>query len=435
MPVASPQRNRQMSALRFLQIFGLTLGILTLMGLAILNMQDTRTSSTLAVGEMPKFTLLLAGRDVVYCYYRQRCKNQDQREGLYQTPNTDTVMLVKINETGVHVLNIPRDTNVGEYNPEIGIAQQKINSQYFSGGPEALVEAAEVITGERIDSYVIVRTDYVERVIDALGGLDVNVSEKVGQGKGIDWVDKAAGIDFKLPPGTHHLDGKDGLLYLRVRKGMGDDYGRIDRQKQALAQLAAKLKTPQGLTALPTILGGVGNGVETNIDPNLFAALQPHLSKLKLEFATLPTIELPKISNLMVDYEKLAEVWGNVPGEASLAETEDVLADLKINVYDASGTELGLRLVKALNKLGVKEIERSTLPESGEASQVFTRRNIRAANQLSALLQLPRLQGERFSVRRNEVGILLGSDSNQLLSALKIAYPNIDFSQETPETP
>ncbi|MBZ9713843.1 LCP family protein [Deinococcus multiflagellatus] len=402
-PPLTPPR---LAGLRALQAFGLTLSTLSLAAFALLSGAGPVSAAPVAGGQAPHFTVLIAGRDIVYCYYQQPCKNQDQRTGLVQPPNTDTVMLVKVDGAQVRVLNIPRDTNVGPFDRFKSVAQQKVNSQYFAGGPEALTRAVETITGERVDSYVIVRTDYVARVIDALGGLDVTVPEG-----GIEWVDKAAGVNLKLAPGPHHLQGEEAVLFLRVRKGFGDDYGRIDHQKQALTQLAARLKSPQGLAALPTILGGIGNGVETNADPNLLAALRPYLGRLKLSFATLPTDEIRGTFNLAVNRERLAALWNDAPPAQDQPGA-------RVQVVDASGAALGEPLARALRALGFPNVTVTPAPESNEASQVFTGEAVQDANLLAEALNLPRLQGERFPVSAGEVGVFLGQDARTALAAL-----------------
>lgn len=405
--------DRRFAGLRALQAFGLSLSALTLGGLGLLSRTGGGAALALPSGEAPQFSVLLAGRDIIYCYYRQPCKDQNQRTGLIQTPNTDTLMVVKVQGSQVRVLNIPRDTNVGDFDPRQGPAEQKVNSKYWSSGPDGLVSAVETITGEHVDHYVIVRTDYVERVIDALGGLDVTVPEG-----GIEWVDQAAGVNLKLAAGNHHLSGREAVLFLRVRKGFGDDYGRIDHQKQALTQLASKLKTPRGLAALPTILGGIGDGVETNADPQLLVALRPYLSQMKLSFATLPTDTIRHSFNLAVNRDRLAQVWGDTPATT----TSDVPA-VRVSIEDASGEQLGAGLKRALNTLGYAEVTVTTVPPSQEASQVFTQENVAEANTLADALNVPRLQGERFPVSAGEVGILLGVDARTHLAALKALSP------------
>lgn len=204
------------------------------------------------------------------------------------------------------------------------------------------------------------------------------------------------------------------MLFLRVRKGFGDDYGRIDHQKQALTQLAARLKSPQGLAALPTILGGIGNGVETNVDPGLLTTLLPHLPNLKLAFATLPTRAIPGTFNLAPDREALARVWGRQAGASAPPAAPDVM----VRVVDASGANLGVGLERALRALGYTRVTVEAAPASREASQIFTGQSVEAANELAGALGLPRLQGERFPVSANEVGILLGADARVSLAAL-----------------
>lgn len=422
---ASP---RARSRLRAVQAFGLSLAALTLGGLTVLRAPGNALAGAALAGGPPHFTVLLAGRDIVYCAYHTPCQDQDQRTGLLQPPNTDTLMLVKVDGTHVNVLSIPRDTNVGDFDPERDRAEQKVNGRYWAGGPAALTQAVETITGERVDAHVILRTDYVARVIDALGGLDVTVPEG-----GIEWVDQAAGVNLRLPAGSHHLDGEQAVLFLRVRKGFGDDYGRIDHQKQALTQLAGRLKSAQGLAALPTILGGIGNGVETNADPGLLPALVPFLPQMRLTFATLPTRTIPGTFNLAVDREALARVWG--AGDRPEAASSPTLPEVTVRILDASGVNLGSALARALGTLGYTRVDVQAAPPSGEASQVFTGQDVAAAGVLADTLGLPRLQGERFPVQAGEVGILLGTDARQSLAALGVldAGPPPQASLTRPE--
>ncbi|ADV68751.1 LCP family protein [Deinococcus maricopensis] len=375
---------------------------------------EARSVAMTTPGAPPHFTLLVAGRDIVYCYYRTPCKDQNQRTGLWQPPNTDTLMLMKVDGTRVDVLSIPRDTNVGEFNPALGVSAQKINSFYFREGPSGLARAVETVTGEHVDAYAIVRTDFVERVVDALGGLDVTVPDVPSYGdpkrRGIHFDDNAANLHVHLDPGAHHLDGQAAVAFLRMRKGFGDDYGRMDHQKQAISQLASKLKTPAGLAALPTILGGLQDGVETNVDPTLLQQVQPYLSSFKLAFATLPTNEIPGVSNLAPDRAALARIWG-VPADTNVQNA-------RVHLVDASGANLGGPLARLLRASGYTVRTVETAPLSRENSQVFTLDAVGAAERLADQLGLPRLQGLRFPVQSGEIGVYLGQDAQS-------AYPEL----------
>ncbi|MFC6592126.1 LCP family protein [Deinococcus lacus] len=438
-------------------------------------MSTPGTADAAAFGSTPRLTLLLAGRDVAYCGYHLRCEDQSQRENLFQPINTDTLMLIKVNGTQVDVLNIPRDTNVGPFDPEKSLAEQKVNSQYQLGGPEALTQAVEQITGDHIDAYAVVGSEYVGELIDALGGLDVTVPEG-----GLQWQDKAAGIDLNLPPGPQHLDGETAVLYLRVRKGFGDDWGRIDHQKQALTQLLGKLRSPQGLALLPTLMSGFGTGLETNLDPTALAGLVPLVPELTPRFATLPTQPIEGNYNLAPDREALLKVW-SVPQEVQDRWQEEELAarleagemesgeiaagtleagvqegqapadpaseadllGVPVRVVDAGKTGLGPALLRVLRQLGYQNLSLDlpgpvaspdlALPAttgavsqqaSSESSQVLTLDALATANALSRTLRLPRLQGERFPIQQGEVVVVLGRDAaSQFAGLTPLALP------------
>ncbi|GGJ85587.1 LCP family protein [Deinococcus aquiradiocola] len=416
---ATPVRERTSPAWRAWQLSALTLSALSLGGYAVLNASGGEARRVMAAvpGEAPHLTLLVAGRDIVYCAPYTPCKDQDTRK-VWQPPNTDSIMLIKVDGSKINVLSIPRDTNVGPYDPNRGPASQKVNSQYWSSGLQGLSSAVEEITGERVDYTAVVRTDYVERVIGALGGLDVTVPDIAAYGhpdqRGIQFDDNAANLHVHLQPGPHHLDGKQAVAYLRMRKGVGDDYGRMDHQKQALSQLVGKLKSPGRLAAaLPVIVGGLSNGVDTNADAGLVQSLTPALSQVRLNFATLPTNEIPGSYNLAADREALARLWNDDAAQGTAgAKAASVV------VEDASGHGLGPRFVKALRQAGYSTVKLQTVPASPEHTQVFTQTEPRAAENLADLLNVSRLQGRRFPVGDGEIGVLLGEDANTLYAAL-----------------
>ncbi|WP_261663076.1 LCP family protein [Deinococcus sp. Marseille-Q6407] len=436
--------ERRRSWLRGLQIGGLVLGALSWGGAAWLTFGSSSAVSY-ETAKRPEFTFLLAGRDVAYCGYYQRCEDQTQRENLFQEINTDTIMLIKVSGPRVEVLNIPRDTNVGDYDPDRSATDQKINHQYWAGGPYALTRGVERITGSPVDAYVIVNEDYVAELIGALGGLDVTVPPG-----GIQWEDKAAGIHLDLPPGEQHLDGRTAALYLRVRKGVGDDWGRIDHQKQALTQLINKLRSPQGLRLIPTLIAGFGKNIETDLNPDRLTGLLPYLSQLNLTFATLPTAAIPGSYNLAVDRAALSRVWDNpslqaerqaaqqaeaASGTTAAAEGNETstetgeenagadpdgaaLAEVPVTIHDGSGALMGPALARSLWQVGYSNIQLVLEPSDPMSSQVLTLDAPEEASALAQQLGLPRLQGERFELRSGEVAVWLGNDARSQLAAL-----------------
>lgn len=404
------ERGRTVPGWRAWQLSAIALSTLSLAGYWVLTSTagEARRALMTTPGEPPRFTLLLAGRDIAYCGYHLPCEDQNSERARRET-RTDSIMLIKVDGADVNVLNIPRDTQVGNFEPGLTWDVQKVNAAYAFGGPERLAQRVEEITGERIDYYAVVRTTYVASVIEALGGLNVNVPEP-----GIAFDDNAAKLHLHLKPGPQRLGGTDGVAYLRMRKGVGDDYGRMDHQKAAIAQLVDRLRTPVGLSAaLPTILGQFRDGVETNADPAIVQQLVPYLSEYKLNFATLPTTEIRGTSNLMPDREALARLWG---GGDNLTQVADRRATLR--VFDASGEGLGAKLAWALQARGYVVTEIEDVPPSDETSQVFTLDEIPGAGEVARLLDLPRLQGLRFPVASGEVAVYLGRDAATRYAAL-----------------
>ena len=145
---------------------------------------------------------------------------------------TDTIMMLTTSPDGVPTLvSIPRDSLV----TVPGFGEQKINSAYAFGGPALLVETVELATGVRVDGYVEIGFDGFYQVVEAVDGVEVCLDEPMQ--------DERAGID--LPAGCQALGGADALGYVRARySDPNGDFGRVERQREFMAALAARATSP-----------------------------------------------------------------------------------------------------------------------------------------------------------------------------------------------
>lgn len=378
--------------LRAAQAGGMMFASLALGGYLLLSSPPASAlAGERSAGEL---TLLLVGRDVSYCAPHTPCEDQDSEQAR-RSANTDTLMLVRFSPQRVEVVSVPRDTQVGEFDPGRRHGLQKVNNQYAQGGPAQLLAAVGELTNGPVHYYAVVQVAAAARIIDALGGLDVTAPRDV------DFTDNAAGVSLQLPAGQHHLRGEDAVTYLRLRRGFGDDYGRIDNQKLALIQLGERLQSPQGLRALPTLLAELSR-METNLDP-AFVQRALRARPPQLTFSTLPVEEIPGSSNL----RPLAQ-GAPVPtaGSAALAD----LDGLRLEVIDASGVPgLGAAVAGALAGYGLP----ATLSEAPvrASSAVSTVTRTAEAEALADLLTLPKLQGLRQPAPYSGVAVILGRDA------------------------
>lgn len=391
--------------LRTIQIGSLTLASLCLAGYFSITYSDpelARVKLLTPTGEAPSFSMLIAGLDVAYCAYHTPCKADDPR--IQALSHTDTIMLLNFNKTNVTLISIPRDTQVED-------EFRKINSSYTIGGAELLKTDVEDLIGRRIDYYGVVKLSYVAQIIDALGGLDVIAPADV------DFHDNAANLHLTLEKGPHHLNGADAVAFLRMRKaiGWGDDYGRIDRQKAAVNQLLEKLRKPSGLGAVPVLVGGFGQGIESDADPAMIQSLVPYLGEYRLNMATLPTEEVAGSTNLLVKKDDLPQVLGEETADPS--DTTHPAAPARI--VDASGGQLGEAFARYLKLQGFNISGVLTIDPTPEPSQVLTLDQIADAERYAHFLKLTRFQALRYPIAPGEVVLHLGPDAKTRFAALK----------------
>ncbi|MFC5823348.1 LCP family protein [Nonomuraea insulae] len=157
---------------------------------------------------------------------------------------TDSMMLLHISDAGDKptLVSLPRDSAV----TIPGKSRDKLNSAYAIGGPKLLVRTVETVTGVHIDNYMEIGFAGFVDIVDAVGGVEINVRAAVN--------DPKAGLNLKKGP--QELTGSQALGYVRTRKGGAlPDFERTKRQRQFLGAVVKKAASPGVLlnpfTAIP----------------------------------------------------------------------------------------------------------------------------------------------------------------------------------------
>ena len=172
---------------------------------------------------------------------------------------SDTLMIAALDpkKEQAALLSIPRDTRVKIK----GHGFDKINAAYAYGGHKLTQDTVEKFIGVPMDHYVIINIKAFQRIIDALGGIDINVEKRMFYE---DPWDDDGGLVIDLRPGQQHMDGKTAVTYVRYRDEEGD-IGRIGRQQKFMKAVMDKVTSPAIIPQLPTIIKEVLSSVKTDL--------------------------------------------------------------------------------------------------------------------------------------------------------------------------
>ncbi len=189
------------------------------------------------------------------------------------TALTDTLLVASVDPVthDVALISFPRDisdfplwdgrTFTGKINGFMTWARN--HPKEFPDGPlPSLVKELSFLLGVPIHYYAAVDLAGFRRMIDAVGGVTVDVERAINDPR-YDWMDGRHG--FQLSTGKHKLNGEKALAYVRSRYTPGDnDFNRARRQQQVLLALRAKLTTPEMLPKIPEIVEVAGDTIRTN---------------------------------------------------------------------------------------------------------------------------------------------------------------------------
>jgi LCP family protein required for cell wall assembly len=166
---------------------------------------------------------------------------------------TDANILLTVNPLKPYVgmLSIPRDLWV--FIP--GYGENRINTAYFfaeagkpGSGPSASLETIQVNFGLSIKYYLVIKMEGVVKIIDAMGGVAVDLPTNMGG----------------LKTGLQHLDGTQALAFARERY-TADDFSRMKQGQILIIAIIKKMLSPAGWIRTPLVLVETLRAVETNI--------------------------------------------------------------------------------------------------------------------------------------------------------------------------
>ena len=210
------------------------------------------------IGPKDEFLFLLAGVDST---------------GEETGTRTDTLMLVRADSKNkeVDMISIPRDSYVS-----INGSMDKINAAHSYGGIDLTMSVVRDFMGINLNKYFVISFQAVIEGIEALGGMDVDVSDEVAEAMGIS-------------PGVHSMTGQEVLTYVRFRKGYQNaDLGRINTQQDFLKQFIKEATKVTNLPKLPKVYAAMKPYIKTNMDFK-------ELSSLAMQFKTVDSSNINSV--------------------------------------------------------------------------------------------------------------------------------------------
>lgn len=196
---------------------------------------------------------------------------------------TDTIIIAHIdpNRKTIKLISIMRDTLLQVPNHK---DLNRINTVLEFGGPDAVMSTIQRYFGIPIDYYAIVNFWAIADIIDALGGVDINVQQdEIGYiNSYLDEINMYKKDDTNSPhiskSGSQMLDGKQAVAYMRIRYVGGADYQRTERQRTVLINLAKK---DRSALEILDIVNRLPNNVRTNANELQLASLAEMMYDLR----------------------------------------------------------------------------------------------------------------------------------------------------------
>ena len=189
--------------------------------------------------------------------------------------NSDVIMLVSISKSlkKIGVLQIPRDSYINidgrNYHKINAVYSEGCRRAYNAGLDEGQVHSAgshslssflERSLGIKINGHASVTTSGLSRIVDTLGGIDVNIPIDLS------YDDNSQNLHIRLKAGNNHLNGDLAVKFVRCRKYANADYGRMSAQRMFMSAMLKKIKSEFSIKTMVNLFKSVYHNVNTDIE-------------------------------------------------------------------------------------------------------------------------------------------------------------------------
>lgn len=326
---------------------------------------------------------------------------------------TDTMVLLRFNpQSGqMVVMSIPRDTRAlvrGELT--------KLNEANAHGGPALAAKSiSDMLGGVAIDRYVRINVQGVEKLIDALGGVTVNVPTDMR------YQDDSQRLYINLKQGEQTLDGDQAMQFLRFRYDELGDIGRVQRQQMLMRSVVEQTLTPSTLGRLPKILSVIQSHVDTNLSVEELLALVGYASQT--DRSNVQMLMLPgdfsdpdefELSYWLPSYGQIDQMMAQYFGFGG--NTYRTTSDpdfLRIAIQDSTGDDFAVAdLVDTLNQSGYRNvfIDQGWNEDLSVSRIVAQGGDLRSAETIQRFLNIGEVRVESTGSLGSDVTIQLGQD-------------------------
>ena len=222
---------------------------------------------------------------------------------------SDTIMVLHIDPSrrSAAIVSVPRDTIVTI--PGRGL--DKVNHAYAYGGAELSRRTLEDFFRVSIPYYVTVDLAGIEKLIDDIGGVMINVEKRMY------YVDYAGDLYIDLQPGWQKLNGKQAMGYLRFRHS-DNDFARIGRQQSFLKAVADQTMKKENLIRSPQLFLSLLRCVATNLNSREILGLSLALrganetGQIKMSMVPGSDLMVDNIYYWRPDEEELRKLTGSL---------------------------------------------------------------------------------------------------------------------------